>query len=285
MADLSDVSAALVAQAAQVLYPNGTGQASAAGLDVRIYPGWPVPEQLDADLRAATPTAHLSVWPRDEERNTTRYPAGWQQPTAPTVTLTATISGQTVTLGGTPAAGLNAAVLANGSPFVYTVQAGDTLTSIATALASLIAASIPGTASSGAVITLPTSARLGAARVGGSASMTRETRRQERQYQLSIWADTPAHRDTVAQLVDNALAALTFLVMPDGSAARIRYRGARQIDAQEKDWLYRRDLIYTVEYATTQTAAAKQIVTEQANLTAQDSNQAQIATATATVNF
>lgn len=279
MADISDVENALVALIAQTLYPNGTGQASAAGVPAKVYAGWPTQSQLDADMMGGT--AHVTVFPRPEERNTTRYSKDWKQQSVNTPTLTMTISGQTVTVGGIiPAANNphNVEVSANGQTFVYAVQVADTLTSIATALAVLIAAGIPGTTSTGAVITLPNSARISAARVGVTGTMIREIRRQERLFQATIWADTPAHRDALAQLIDPVLAATPFLLLADQTAARLIYKGSPITDALQKAKLYRRDLLYTVEYGTTQTTTATQITQEQFGIAAQDSTAAQIAT-------
>ena len=277
MADIIDVQNALVAIAAQTLYPNGIGQPSAVTAPVRVYPGCPTAASLDSDLAAGT--CHVSVFPSAAERNTSRYPKDWLQQTINTPTLTMTISGQTVTVGGTIPPSTNphnVMVLADGEPYAYSVQTSDTLTSIATALAALIAVGIPGTTSSGAIITIPAPARIEAARVGITGTMIREIRRQERQFQLTAWADTPAHRDAIAQTIDVALAAIEFLTMPDGYAARLIYRGSTVIDAQQKAGLYRRDLIYTVEYATTQIATATQVTQEQINVTAQDGTAAQI---------
>ena len=270
MADLSDVGNALVALAAQAVYPNGTGQASVSGSAVRLFPGWPNPQQLDADLKAGG--AQVSVFPRPDERNTTRYSKDWQQLSVNAQTLTLTIAGQTVTVGGTiPPAGNphNVTVLANKVPYVYAVQVSDTLTSIATALAALIAVGIPGTTSTGAVITLPNSGRINSVRVGITGTSIREIRRQERVFVLSVWADTPTHRDAIAQAVDVALAATQFLTLIDQSAARLIYKGSMVIDQFQKDKLYRRDLFYTVEYATTQTETDTQITQEQFNISNQ----------------
>jgi len=44
---------------------------------------------------------------------------------------------------------------------------------------------------------------------------------------------------------------MRFLEMPDGFGARLIYKNSMVIDAQQKANLYRRDLNYTVEYATT----------------------------------
>jgi hypothetical protein len=116
--------------------------------------------------------------------------------------------------------------------------------------------------------------------VGASGSLTRELRRQERQFQLSVWADTPAHRDAVAQPLDIALCALTFLTLADGTGARIRYRASRVVDLHEKDKIYRRDLIYTWSTPPRRRPPATQVLTEQLNVTAQNSNQAQIGAVT-----
>ena len=52
MADLTDVQNAIAATVAQTIYPNGTGQPSAVSAAVRIFPGWPLPQQLDADMQS-----------------------------------------------------------------------------------------------------------------------------------------------------------------------------------------------------------------------------------------
>ena len=266
MADVSDVCNALVTLAAQAVYPNGTGQASIANTGVRLFQGWPLPQQLDADLKAGV--CQVSVYPRPEERNTARYPQDWQQRTLNTPTLGLAINGQQVTVSGTiPPANNphNVMVMVNKVPYVYAVQTSDTLTSIATALAALIVADVAGTTSSGSVITMPTSAMVSAARVGVQGVSMRELRRQERVFQVSIWADTPAHRDTIAQAIDVALAATNFLNLSDLSAARMIYKSSGVDDQYQKDKLYRRDLFYTVEYATTQIETDTQITQEQLN--------------------
>lgn len=270
MADLSDVLAAISAAAAAAVYPAGTGQASPAGVAVKIYPGWPVPGQLDADLRAAPPTCHVSIYPTAGERNTTRYsPNDWRTVTVQVPTLTLLAAGQTVTVGGiVPGASNphNLVVVANGNPYPYKALITDTLTSIAAALAALVVVDIAGTVAAGPVLTLPASARIIAARVGVTGTALRELRRQERRFQIAVWADTPAHRDAIASLVDWSLASAVFLTLADGTAGRIRYTGSTMSDALQKDCLFRRDLFYTVEYGTTQTEVETQITQDQWNI-------------------
>lgn len=262
MADISDVSAALVSLIAQTLYPNGTGQQSVAGLSVMVYAGWPTADTLDKDLR--TGKAHVSVFPTATERNTTRYMKQWVPVTTPVQTLILTINGQAITISGTVAVPQIVMAMVDYLPYVYVVQAGDTLTSIATGLAALI----PGATSLGAVVTVPASVILTAARVGATGTSIMEIRRQERVMQLSIWSETPAHRDAVAQPVDVALANTSFLTMADQTQARLIYKGSRIDDSQQKAKLYRRDLLYSVEYATTISETETQITQTQLNVQA-----------------
>ena len=266
MADIIDIQNTLVSLAAQAVYPNGIGQPSAITAPCKLYAGWPTQSQLDADLLASTP--HLTVFPLGIERNTTRFPADWQQNTVNQPTLSAVVTGQQVTITGTlPATYFqqNVAVFVNKAPYVYAVQPADTLNSVATALSALI----PGATSSGAVITIPPTLIINTARVGGTGTSVSEIRRQERQFQLTAWANSPQVRDALASLVDVALAQLRFISLPDGTAGRLIYRHSNVIDALQKARLYRRDLVYSVEYGTTLTTNNAQIVVEQLNVSTQ----------------
>lgn len=270
MADLTDVENALAALILTALYPNGTGQASVANVPIKIYPGWPTSSQLDADL--AVGTAHVTIFPTASERNTTRYPDKWETLSVAPATLTLAINGQQITVGGampSPFSAHNLVLMVTGKIYSYAVQSTDTLTSIATALTALLAVDYAGATSTGAVITLPNAAHITAARIGTLGTSIREVRRQEREFQITAWCDTPAHRDAIVKPMDIALAATKFLALADGTAARLIYKSSPITDAQQKSKLYRRDLIYTVEYATTQTATNMQIVASQSNISNQ----------------
>jgi hypothetical protein len=270
MADVIDVQNALVALIAQTLYPNGTSQPSIVAAPCKVYPGWPTQSQLDADLIAGT--HHVTVYPSPTERNTTRYPKRWKTLAITAPTLTLAVNGQQITVGGAmpaPFSACNMAILVSGKNYVYAVQSTDSLASIATALAALLAADYPGASSLGAVITVPTVGYIASAKVGTTGTSIREIRRQEKVFQITAWCDTPAHRDAVVGPVDVALAATQFLTLADGTAARLIYKSTLVDDAKQKAKLYRRDLIYTVEYATTQTATDTQIVASQSNFSDQ----------------
>ena len=264
MSDIIDVQNALVNAVAAAVYPNGTGAASVSSGPIIVYPGWPTASTLDTDLIAGK--AHVSVYPTMIENNRTRYFKDWQPATLNTATLTAVLIGQVITIGGTIPSASNphiVAALVNGKPYVYAVLPTDTLATVATALAGLIVVDVAGTAAVGAVITLPASANITRVAVGVTGTSIREIRRQERVFQITVWASSPSQRDLIGSALDVALAATEFLTMPDGYGARIIYRNSHVTDDLQKAKLYRRDFQYSVEYATTQVEVDTQITQEQ----------------------
>ena len=271
MADVSDVSNALVAMAAQAIYPNGTSGGSTAGVPVKAYAGWPVPNVLEADIKAGM--AHVSVYPLPTERRTSRHIGRrWQitAPGAPTITTAVTLN--QVVLGGTVTTPQNVYLLVNGKGYAYAVQAADTLASIATALAALLHVDFPSVSSSGTTLTIPGAYSV-TARIGAVGTAMQELRRQEKQFQISIWAQTPAMRSAVAGAVDVALSISSDLIFPDGSHGILLYSHSVEDDKLQKAGLYRRDLFFTVDYATTQTAAAPQVIAPVTNITNQATGQ------------
>ena len=259
MADLADVEAALVSLVEQAVYPQGTGLPSVANAKCQIYRGWPISQNLDKDLAAGV--INISVYPYDVEQKTTRYPQDYQTLSIPTPTLTLTVSSNTITVGGAPTSPLNLAVKINGTGYLYTVQPGDTTTSIATALAALT-----GGSNVGPVITIAGAYAISAV-VGSVGTAIREIKRQKRNFMISFWCPSPQTRDAVVPPVDVALSKLEFITLPDGSAARIVYVKTTVSDRTEKQGLFRRDLWYSVEYATTDSMPAAQIVDTLINTT------------------
>jgi hypothetical protein len=267
MADLVDVENSLVALISQILYPNGTSAAPLTGTPAIVYAGWPTASRLDADLLLLAQNQpggkiHVTVFPDKFERNTTRYMRQWQDSMPPVQTLTLIVIDETVTVGGTVSTPQNVMLMVNGAPVVYAVQPTDTLTSIATALAALV----PGAVNFGPLITLPASSNLTAARVGASGQAVKEIRRQERVFRVTVWADTPARRDATTQAIDVVLADTKFLLFPDTSAGRLIYKSTWVDDMVSKAILYRRDLMYSVEYGTYQVATTMQITQTQLNV-------------------
>lgn len=276
MADETDVETVLVGLIAGSLYPNGTSQACAASpappKGVQVFRGWPSTQSQQNAKTAGSEFVNVSVSARNGvERNTSRYPFTWQTVTPPTHTLTVTVNNNTITLGGTVAVPQNVLVLIGSSTggnsvFNYAVQANDTLSSIATALANAINTKFSGTTSNGAVITVPTGKTI-LARIASSGTVIQEVGRQEKSFQVTIWAppssvsgqDPDVWRTSVAKVIDPALKSLVRIVMPDQVYAHIRYERTITIDQAQMEGLYRRDLYFTVEYATTITQTGYEI--------------------------
>lgn len=272
MADLSDVIAALRATIGLALYPTQPASGnSVAGIPVLVQSGWPDPASLDklandAAPPTSTPRAMVSIYPQPTERNTSRMASDFDEADVPAATIAVSAVGQVITISGTqpnPFFAQNVAVLVNGKPYRVTSHPGDTPSTIAAALQTLIVADVAGTTVAGPAITLPTSARIGALRVGTTGMALREIGRQQRSFQIVIWAVRPSDRDAVAKVVDPALRAITNLLLADKSYGRLSYVGSPYNDFIQKQGLYRRDLVYAVEYSTTQAITAEQIVVTQ----------------------
>lgn len=282
MADLQDVNTALVALIGSVCYPNGTGNpvSPLTGGPVKVYEGWPTAATLDADLRASeavpggpapAPICHVTVFSGTEgEKNTTRFPTDVKELTAPppaTIVPTIDATGTQITLTGSmpsPWYAQNVAVIVNNQAFIYQTVAGDTLQSVAAALAALINPAIAASAA-GAVITIATAHAL-VVRVGTLGTSMAEIRRQERAFRVTLWCPTPESRKALAPPIDSALGSVKFLTLADGSAGRIIYRRTIVNDELQKENLWRRDLIYTVEYPTTTTEIDATVVVTNVDL-------------------
>jgi len=271
MADQTDVANALVAAIAAAVYPSGIGAPSLTGIPVLVYQGWPIAQNLDRELGAGR--ANVSVFPTATEHVTESLNMDWEQLSIGTPTVGLTVNGSSVSVGGTVVSGQNVALLVDGKPFVYPVQASDTLASIGTALAALVSAS-RSASNVGPVVTIP-GARTIVARVGVAGTLMRLLRRQEKLFQITVWANSPAARDPLATAIDVALAGSYRQSMPDGTMAILRYRNSVQSDATEKAGIFRRDIFVAAEYVSTDSTAATQIVAEQLGVTAQSLTGAQ----------
>lgn len=249
MIDLIDVQNALVTAIVNAVYPTGTANPSVTGNPVRIFAGWPEPEALARDLRGAT--ANVSVYPLPMERNTTTGAPEWITAATNAPTLTVSVAGQSVTIGGTVSVPQNVMIAVNGKPYSYGVQAADTTASIASSLAALISADIAATAS-GSTVTIATAIRIKAA-IGVQGIAVRELRRQAKHFQICIWAAKPDVRDTLAANIDIALAKIPRLALQYGFAAHLTYRGSRQFDDQQNAGIYRRDLMIEADFPTIET--------------------------------
>ena len=259
MADVSDVYNALAEWISTLLYPNGAQNPSAltyngAPVAFRVYPGWPVTQNLNADL--ASGVVNISVYPRPEEVNVSTLQSDWEITDAPTPTLTATVSGLSVTIGGTVTAGEVATIFYDGTAQSTAAQSTDTLDTIASALAALIS----GSTASGATVTLPAGSYTVSAQVTAPVTAIFNVKEQRRTFQIVVWAPSPILRDQVVKFIDATLGATYRISLPDGSMMTLMYERSPMDDLLQKEGAWRRDLFYHVVFATTQSQTFNPVV-------------------------
>jgi hypothetical protein len=247
MADQSDVETTLVGLVSAALYPDGTTASSIPGPVCRIYRGWPKAAALNADLAAGR--INVTVFPAGAAiRNTTRYPDEWIT-TAVLPSMTATVTASSVTFAGAASLGQIAGVRVDGRSYVYRTIVHDAPASVAANIATLARADGIVTLSR-ATLTFEGAGDV-VARVVADASGIMEVRRQIQDFRIICWCPAPLLRDAVAGVIDVSLATMRFIILPDGTAGRLIFSGNTVFDQSQDAILYRRDLIFTVEYPTT----------------------------------
>jgi len=262
MADISDVMAGLVTTVAGILFPGVSytpgAFATTGGVSTKVYRGWPTSERLDEDV--ATGRAHVSVFADGGvSRDVTRYMPTTRIKAERAATLTVSVAGRVVTIGGTITAGdvigITVGDRAAGTFYGYAVTAQDTLATIA----AQFAAAIPGSvaAQSGAAWTVTVAAPAVSARVTGPITTATEVRRQVQGVRVTVWAPTPPIRDALGSAIDagiaglrNAAGNLTRAIAVGSDSGMISYRSNVDIDATGRDRVWRRDLNYAVEFPT-----------------------------------
>jgi hypothetical protein len=248
MADQADVESALAAVIANALYPAGTAGPSAVGLTCRVYRGMPTAPALDADL--AQGVVHVSVLGDVAGlKNVTRYPRCWVGVAPVTAVLTVVVEGVAATFAGQCAVGQLAGVIVDDATFAYAVQGSDSAATVASNMAALLRAGGWIVDYAGTTISVP-GARRFVGRVVSGAGALQEIKRQDQKFRISMWCPSPAIRDAVAPVVDEALATVVFLPLADGSSGRVLFEEMVAIDSGADARLYRRDLVYAVEYPT-----------------------------------
>ena len=244
MADLSDVENALVDAITTVLYPNGNGGPSIAGMLCRVYRGWPSPAALNADLSGGVVNVTVAPAPVAGELPVPYFDVEYT--VSPASTLFAALSGQSVTMSGTPARGQMVGILADNIPYVYEVGEKDTPESIAASLGVTIRAQ-RDVSISYATLTIPGTRSL-SARVVTNGFTTRALRRQRKEIRISCWCPEALTRDLIAKSIDIGLTGSTFLALADTTKVRVQYLSTETFDQSRGALLYRRDLSYHCEY-------------------------------------
>lgn len=89
------------------------------------------------------------------------------------------------------------------------------------------------------------------------AVMITEVARQKQWFQINVWANNPVRREAIAESIKLELDQTDFLVFADASKGRIRYVQFFEDDSGQEAFIYRRVLLYEVEYATIKTETVR----------------------------
>ena len=246
MADIDDVSNAIASLVSTAVYPNGISQPSISGAQVRIFPGWPLPAQLDADMAAGV--SNVSIFPMAGATATPFQILDEFYTIVPPVHgMTVSVAGTAVTLTGTPGSTeFCAVVLDNKYAFSRT---GVTSAAILSALLADIQVNYPSSSITSSTLTIVGAAYV-VARVGSQGTLGRVVHRQRQGIMVTVWAPTPATRTVLASAVSVSLSANVRVPLPDTSQMILVYNRTNVIDTWEALTVYRRDMIIDSEYAT-----------------------------------
>lgn len=259
MADISDITAYLETAAAAAVYPNGTGQPSVAAMDVRIFEGWPLPDQLDLDVagmvagnpptpRASGPVANVSIFTMlGMNAQVYQIQDHVLIIAQPVYGIALTVANGVTTFAGAPNTGEYVTIIINRSD-VYSATGATAAEIIATLIAS-INIKYPLASSTSSTITIPNTYAL-VVRQGGVGTLGKVTHRQKQSIMISVWAPNHASRSLLAKAIDVAIKNQNIVTMPDTSQVLICYNRTNLSDEKQMATIYRRDLIYDVEYAT-----------------------------------
>lgn len=216
---------------------------------VHVFPGYPTPDVVHAELRASPPRTLVSIFPNAGSKLASRYGREPEVVTKTPSTIVPSISGLVVTFSGTITANDNVFVHINRRPFNYHVLAIDTLANVAAALATTInAAGFVASAVGNTIVLSGNIFNLHAA-AHGSGLVYTEVSRIQRRVMLSVWAANAVDRNVVSDAAVETLAGAERLVFADLSKGRILYESSTVNDFGMPAGYLKEDSFWQVEYA------------------------------------
>ena len=265
---LQDILETIQIQVANAIQAGITaGRISAPPAQVVV--GWPTSTEVVNILSQGQ--YMVSVYPLPDGRQTSRYPlTPFALPiTDLNVTLTATISGNTLTFGGSVVSGLNIHTFV-GVLLVdayYQTIAGDTLATVATQVQDAInALAIPGVGASSSTnsVTISGSPNL-ICNIGSSGTiMGIEINRIQQSVQVSGWFPEPIIRYSVIEpIIENiGTMDIPFIPLSDGTPMRIQNSGRCNFNtdqSQSSYSMYEFHLNFEVEFGIIRLLVAAQV--------------------------
>lgn len=251
MADLSDCMAKFAELATTACYPNGTSSPSVTTRRIYVMQGWPKPQDMDKAM--SQDDVLVNVFAIQGSTGTVPQVFSKPQIIVPALSgLSATIddaTGTIVTLSGTPQVGEYVTAIIDRRTYSYVYATGNVVADFATGLAALISADYPLARSDGASFTVPGSHSI-LIRIAAPTTLGRTIHRQTQQIRVVVWANNPTDRNTVSAAIDVFLKQNLKISFADTSEAIVNYQGTYLDDNLQNSGEWRRDLIFTVTYAT-----------------------------------
>lgn len=248
MASLLQVEQTLKALVLSVVYPDGTGLPSIIGKDISVMIGYPIKSSLDDYMKDGKLAISISAIEKSD-KNTTRYTKRWHSLTIPEATTHMALDDDyVITITGIASNDEVATIKTSSEVASHQITTGESLDDIASALGSQL---------TGAIVVANTiyipeefSIQLGVS-VEGTAA--REIKRQQKRFCVTIWSSLIEDRDTLGEAIDVYLSDIERFVLPDDFFARIIYNGTIDMDVVQVHRIYKREIEYLIEYATTLT--------------------------------
>jgi len=253
MASSDDVARFLAGRIADVVYPGGSQLPGIVNAAVKIYPGWPVPGTLQQDIDNGS--VHITVWPLPTERKIhTALGRPCRVIAKGQPTLQFTVNGSYISVSGVASALTNVRVSINRKTFTFHFRAGTTAEQAISELREALPNSF--TVLSSVCILMAEHLSVSVTTAGTAVE---ELRRQIKDFQITVWAPAPGLRERIGSAIDAALSEQCHIDLNDGAPAQLLYARQSDSDRSENWHVYRRDLIFRVNYATTRFITAPEV--------------------------
>lgn len=212
---------------------------------------------------------HISVWPLPAERKiSTALGRPFQVTAKGKPALLFTVNGSIISVSGVADAATNVRISLNGKTYTSHFRPGTTAEQAITALSMTLPKSF--TVLSSVCILMVENLSVYVTTAG---TAVRELRRQIKDFQVTIWAPAPGLRECIGSAIEMALSEQCHIDLNDGAPAQLLYTRQFDSDRSENWHVYRRDLIFSVNYATTQTIAAPEVMNTVVILNGQHTSQ------------
>ena len=187
----------------------------------------------------------------------------FDQTSPPIPVLTVSVAGAVATIGGSIQVGDVLGVTQGSLGAGYAVTAADTLLTVAINLATAANAAGILAGASGATVTLASN-QVATFNIGTTYTRMSEVWRRRKPFYVTLHAANVYDRSFIGKIIEATLAPATRITMPDKSVATILYASdgfdSVDFDEQQRDMAYIRRTRTLVDFLTTQTVSATQIV-------------------------